>query len=129
MATKLRFFIYFFPFIVTGCASMRYSEQLQTLKEIGKSQKEIQRYIDEQEVFFYKLRDVVKNNQLQPGIPKRDFINTYGEPIISREVSNNPPIKEVLLYRHPTHYFSSDRIYLYFDESDKLVYWEYKPSQ
>jgi hypothetical protein len=129
MSVKFQLFVCSFFFIISGCVLIRYSEQLKTLREVGKAQSEIYRYIEEQEASFYKLKETVKNNQLQLGISKEEIVASYGEPVISREVSNNPPIKEVLLYRHPTHYFSSDRIYLYFDNSDRLTYWEYKPHQ
>ena len=36
--------------------------------------------------------------------------------------------QEVWLYRHPTEYFSTDKLYLYFDETSKLIEIEYKPA-
>lgn len=129
MLRKFQFFIYFLPFIITGCAVMQYREQLLTLKAVGESQEEIERYINQKESLFYKLRGDVKENRLEQGVVKEDIITTYGEPIISKEVRDNPPIKEALVYRHPTAYFSSDKVLLYFDRTDKLVHWEYRPSQ
>ncbi|MCK4809680.1 MAG: hypothetical protein KAS99_01930 [Candidatus Omnitrophica bacterium] len=123
-------FIITFPFllfVLSGCTAIRYSEQLLTLKAIGKSQREIQQYLDKQERLFYQLTEDIKNKRLKPGISKVKIIRTYGDPILSKAVDNDPSIKERLLYRRPMRAFTSNRIYLYFNNSGKLSYWEYMP--
>jgi len=118
--------ICFLIFSTLGCTLLPYYQQLLTLREVSNSQREIHSYIDKQEELFYKLRDDVKNNRLKTGMMLVDIIDTYGEPVISKEVDDVPSIKEVLLYRHPTQFFSSDRIYLYFDDVKKLSYWKHE---
>ena len=141
MGTKNNFYIFirlrglmcflilfsFLWFVSSGCTVIRYSQQLGTLKALGASQKEIQEYLDKQERLFHQLIEDVKNERLKPGISKESVLKTYGTPILSKEINKEPLIKERLLYRHPTRAFTSDRIYLYFDKSCKLTYWEYKP--
>ena len=113
-----------------GCALVRFlqcHDKLMTLKRVGASQDEIGKYVERQEKLFLLLLDDIRNDRIKSGLSKTDVIDTYGDPILFREVVDRPSIKEALLYRHPTEYFSSDRVYLYFDDSGKLVYWEYKP--
>ena len=126
MFNKLIILICLIVFSSSGCVLLTKSEQLLTLKRYGDSQDEIQRYVDRQNKLFNKLLDDLDTGKLQPGISKTIFIRRYGDPVISRE-SDDPSIEEVLLYRHPTNYFSSDKVYAYFDKSGKLVRWEYKP--
>lgn len=110
--------------VVGGCAKF---QALMTLKSVGDSQSEIERYLAKQEKLFNNLVRDVKENALRPGISKSQFLKTYGEPIIvSRQQSLAQ--QERLFYRHPTEYFTSDRVYVYFDDG-KLVRWEYKPYQ
>jgi len=101
-------------------------ESLKTLKSVSDSQDEIEVYLARQVKLFNKLLTDLENEALGPGISKKRFIRIYGEPILSKEVSE-PSGGIMLLYRHPTEYFKSDRVYLYFDEKEKLVRWEYKP--
>ncbi|UCG35667.1 MAG: hypothetical protein JSW17_02400 [Candidatus Omnitrophota bacterium] len=110
---------------VSGCS---YGRQLATLKRLGDNQKEIERYVAAQEKGFYKLSDDLKNERLQIGLSKKEIISLYGHPVLSRRLEDNPLFKEELLYRLPTEYFRTSRIYLYFDIEDKLVKWKYDPS-
>jgi len=113
-------------FCMGGCVVLDKTEELLALKRISGAQAEIQRYVDKQEECFYKLMSDFKKGSLRPGISKEKFVDTYGEPILSRKI-DGPSSGEMLLYRHPTEYFSSDKIYLYFYESGGLASWEYKP--
>jgi hypothetical protein len=109
---------------LTGCFFL--PQSLKTLKSVGDSQDEIAAYLDRQVELFNRLLSDFKAEALKPGISRAAFIKTYGEPILIEEVSE--PLQGVkLLYRHPTEYFKSDRLYLYFDRQERLVFWEYKP--
>lgn len=119
-------FLCFCSIIGYGCSIMRYGEQLGTLKAIGDSQADMNRYLQQQEKSFNMLLKDVKDGYLKPGASEKNIFSVYGEPVLSREVNNNSSIKKVLLYRHPTEYFSSDKIYLYFDKDSELSYWEHK---
>ncbi len=68
----------------------------------------------------------MNNKRLKQGIAKGKFIRTYGEPVLSKKTVE-PLGEERLLYRHPTEYFQSDKVYVYFDEGGRLTRWEYKP--
>jgi len=111
-------------FFVSGCFFL--PESLKTLKSVGDSQDEIEVYLTKQIELFNKLLIDLENEDLKLGISKINLIYIYGEPILSKNVIE-PPGGVKLLYRHPTEYFQSDRVYLYFDQKDNLVRWEYKP--
>jgi len=125
MIDKLLILSCLIVFFASGCAIFTKTEGILTLKRYSDGQVQIQRYVDRQEKFFDKLVEDLKNDKLQPGISKRKFMRSYGVPILSR--AGGDPGEEVLLYRYPTKYFNSDRVYAYFDQSGKLIRWEYKP--
>lgn len=114
---------------VTGCTLIRYSSELMTLKSVGDSQKDIQQYLAAQEKKFSALQADVKANRLQSGVSKQDIVNVYGDPVFSRPLADDLEMYEMFLYRHPTQYFTSDRIYLYFDKDQKLTRWQYEPAE
>lgn len=111
---------------LSGCLFREKIEKLSVLKEVAASQQEIGDYISQQEELFEKLVQAFKNKELKPGVSKEKFIEQYGEPVVVKE-SDEPEISAILLYRHPKRYFSSDRIYLYFNQQEKLVRWKYLP--
>jgi len=113
-------------FFISGCFFL--PERLKTLKKVGASQDEISAYLAKQLESFNQLIVDLDDEDIEPGISKKRFIRIYGEPILSKEV-NEPTRGTILLYRHPTEYFESDRIYLYFDQEEKLIRWEYKPKK
>ena len=113
-----------FLFTIQGCLFL--PESLKTLKSVGDSQERIEAYLAKQLKFFNQLLVDLKDEAIEPGISKKRFMSIYGEPILSKEVSE-PPDGLMLLYRHPTEYFKSDRVYFYFDQEENLVSWEYKP--
>lgn len=100
-------------------------DKLLTLKRLGANQKEMGRYVSRQVKAFDNLANDLENNKVAVGISKEDFIAIYGDPVLSWEVTNSSA-REVFLYRYPTKYFTFDKAYLFFDESGKLVSWEYK---
>jgi uncharacterized protein YicC (UPF0701 family) len=114
---------------LSGCETVTHLDELLTLKSVSDSQKDIDKYLAEQEKGFQKLLDDLKNNRLKEGMTKKYIIATYAEPILVEQNSEDPRIKEVLLYRHPTQYFKSDRIYLYLDKNRKLLSWQLKPAE
>ena len=129
MMTKLILLIFLLSFSLSGCAWIKNADQLLILKGIGDSQDAIERDMTKQEKLFKLLLDDINSEELKEGTPRKHIIKRYGQPIIISEAESLSSIKEILLYRHPTNYFSSDKVYLYFDLKDKLDYWKYKPAQ
>ncbi|MBU2251355.1 MAG: hypothetical protein KKH25_03785, partial [Candidatus Omnitrophica bacterium] len=105
-------------FNLSGCLFKENIEGLLTLKQLGKNQKYIERSIKAQERLFRKLTADIKKDKLKLGIPVESFLRSYGEPVVSKDI---PSLGKRFLYRHPTNYFDSDKVYIYFDRQDQLV--------
>jgi len=126
----MRILVYLIIILLCGCAKLAHLDELLTLKSVSDDQRQIEIYLAKQEHGFNKLKEDIKNNRLRQGELKRSIIAKYSEPVLTKEAEpENVGIKEILLYRHPTSYFKSERIYLYFDINNRLVSWESKPAE
>lgn len=121
--------LFFVILLMCGCATITHMDELLALKRVSDNQIQIEIYLKKQEQGFSKLYEDIKNDTLKKGMLERAIIYKYSEPILVKKPEEQSDIKEILLYRHPTEYFSSDRIYLYIDKSGKLAYWEIKPAE
>ena len=114
--------IYFMILCLTGCGYIRYSSELLTLKGAGDSKKEIEQYVQQREELFNLLLQEVKADRLKIGTPRETILETYGDPIFSKDSNEIKDSQDVSLYRRPVNYFDSDRIYLYFNSKNSLVH-------
>lgn len=112
-----------------GCAVVKYSEGLNTLKRLSLAGEEIETYVMSQEKGFCRLQEDAAAGAFPGGLSKTEFIDNYGDPVFCRPVADAPQAAEVLLYRHPTGFFDSDRFYVYFDDNEKLSSWKHVPAR
>lgn len=117
----------FFVFLSVGCALIPGYEQVKPLVELGESRSDIDNRLKEDEQLFLKLEKDALKNRLRKNTSKSKILFRYGQPIMSKPVSDREGVKEFLLYRHPTRYFSSNMIYLYFNNKERLCSWEVVP--
>jgi hypothetical protein len=127
MNNSLKIFLGIVLLLTSGCATVAHLDELLALKQIDNDQKQMDRCIKRQDAAFARLSADVHSGKIKKGILKQRIIAEYGEPIVTTSVNDGSSVVEVILYRHPTRYFDSDKIYLYFDASQKLVRIEYKP--
>lgn len=126
----MRIFVCLIVVLFCGCAKLAHLDELLTLKSVSDNRAQIENYLAKQERGFNRLKEDIKNNRLEQGELKRSVIAKYSEPALTKEAGpENVGIKEILLYRHPTNYFKSDRIYLYFEINNRLASWELKPAE
>lgn len=111
---------------LTGCAKLQHLDQLLTLKDLSEEQDKLGRHIEQQDQKFELLVQAVKANQLERYPGKRHILKRFGEPVYSRPIERNGQALELWLYRYSTQFFDSEKVYLYFDSSDRLVDWEYE---
>tara|TARA_Y100000031_G_C8091521_1_gene324368 strand:+ start:329 stop:715 length:387 start_codon:yes stop_codon:yes gene_type:complete len=123
MKTKYIIYLLCSILLTSGCAKV---EGLLKLKRLGDNQAQIERYLYKQLKLFEKLVEDINNSELKAGISRRNFIRSYGDPVLSR-IDKADPDSEILLYRHPTEYFKTDKVYAYFSKSKELIRWEYIP--
>lgn len=115
-----------FTFVLSGCAVITNFDGVLALRRLGNSRRDNENYVQQQEKLFYRLVSDIKVNRLEKGLSGDKILSIYGQPILSKPIEDNQQIKKVLVYRHPTQYFSSEMAYLYFDEREQLYSWELK---
>ncbi|RJP28059.1 MAG: hypothetical protein C4533_06205 [Candidatus Omnitrophota bacterium] len=110
-------------FILSGCCSIL-NNRVCLLKRFSANRSGIESLLNRQEDGFYRLRDDIKNNKLKTGLSKNKIISEYYSPVFSYLRDKDKNITKVLVYRHPTEYFSSELIYLFFDRRNRLTAWQ-----
>ncbi len=98
------------------------------LKNLGDQRTRMGEYVKKEEALYNKLEQDLKEKRFKKGTPQKNILSEYGQPVFSRVLNDDSGIKLCLIYRHPTEFFSSDIIYLYFDVKEKLASWEIKPA-
>ena len=93
-----------------------------TLKRLGDSQQAMETSIAKDAGRFARLSKDIQSGKLKAGVTAGSVRKTYGEPVLTKQLQN-PAGATRWLYRHPTHYFTSEKVYLYFDESEVLTSW------
>ncbi len=112
-------------FLSAGCSNL---QGLLTLKRLGDNQATTQRYVEQQAKLFERLIADIKSGTIAQDLTFRQFVRSYGEPILSRP--DEPCVgMTTYLFRHPTDFFKSDRVYATFDSTGALTQWDYKPYQ
>jgi len=118
--------IFFIAIFMCGCISSEDMQGLMTLKSVANSQAQQEKFVKAQEARFQKLLRYVENNKLNTGQSKRWVLAAFGQPHLLKELKDDPPKVEYIMYRHPDEFFGSERVYLYFDNDDTLVDWRYE---
>ncbi|MBU1091035.1 MAG: hypothetical protein KKC42_04250 [Candidatus Omnitrophica bacterium] len=114
-------------FLLGGCAVSPLDQRISLLKRLAANQKEIERDIKKQEKLFYKLIEDIKGQRLKEGESKEEILSRYGEPIFCKVPQEED--MEFCLYRHPTKYFLTTKVYFYFDQVGNLYSWELKEGE
>lgn len=113
--------------LLQGCRLIPEYEPLINLKNLGENRAQMDKYLKAEEGRYKKLELDLKDKRLKEGISRQELVSRYGEPVLSRPTAGQPARGEVLIYRHPTEYFSSDMIYLYLDDKDRLASYQIEP--
>jgi len=110
-----------FIFLCLGCAKIEHMDELLALQSLSDNQDAQKRYLEREEQKFQNLLSDVKQEKLYLGQSKFGITSTYGKPILTSGMKDDPVIKEELMYRHPGQLFGSEKVFLYFDQRHKLV--------
>lgn len=102
-------------------------EAISLMRQLAKNQKEIDDYVKSQREGFLRLRQDILGEKLSAGISKQEITTQYGEPICCFPTAENKQ-KQECLYRLPLEFFSTNKIYLYFDKDNRLISWILKPA-
>lgn len=120
--------VWWLVLVVGGCSYAAHYKELTILKKFGESQGKIDDYVKEQRKYFYKLMEDVNADYLKKGMSKGYIIAKYGEPIFCKieKITSND---EACLYREPLKYFTTDKVYLYFDRDERLYLWRVEKAE
>jgi hypothetical protein len=116
--------LFYLVIFLGGCIFIPKGEQLSLLGSFSANRSEAKQYLESQEDAFSRLKQDLSNGVLTLGIPKEEIAVRYSEPIFCRASSGQKGEQyETCLYRQPTRYFTSEKIYLYFDKDKHLSGW------
>ena len=118
-----------FPLLVlslTGCAKLAHMQELLRLKDYSDNKEVQAKYVKEQDRKFEQLLAAVRESKIESYQNKKNFLAEFGNPVFSRQVTHAGKTMDMWLYRYTTKYFSSEKVYLYFDQAGKLQDWEKK---
>ncbi len=110
-----------------GCAKLAHLDELLRLKDLSENRDGQEIFVQKQNKNFEKLSGVAKANNIASYKDEKTFIKEFGRPIVSREITSQDQPLTQWLYRYSTQKFGSPKVYLYFDNQEKLVRWEYYP--
>jgi len=104
-------------FILLICSAC--SQPLKTLIRVSKEQDAQAKYISIQEKKFKVLLSDIERQKIRTNLRKEHCVSRYGEPIVERKEAD----QMVLLFRRPRDFFPTEKVYLYFDQEDRLKKW------
>ena len=104
-----------------GCSTLTNMDKLLQVKSLSDNQSMQQKLVEEQNKKFEALLDVVKNNRLQEYPDKDSVLKAFGEPIFMQTTQDGGMTKEKWMYRYSEKILGSEKVYLYFDGTGKLV--------
>jgi hypothetical protein len=99
------------------------SPNMQLLLKVNEEDNALKKEIITAHKRFDLLLKDIKHAKLKLGISKKEVFSRYGQPVLE-SVSDDQEMLVRLLYRYPTKFFGSTKVYLYFDANEKLVKWE-----
>jgi hypothetical protein len=110
-------------FSVTGCAKLAHLDQLLALKAVSEEQQGIAEYARAKDERFEMMRAMVHSGDIRHYRGREEVLARFGEPV--RRIRRDGPdgTAERWIYRRQTGYFSTPKIYLYFDRDGRLRRW------
>ncbi|HEC69842.1 MAG TPA: hypothetical protein ENI31_06135 [Candidatus Omnitrophica bacterium] len=117
---KLRFLGIILLISFTGCVSL---SSLKPLIELGKSDKLKEKALKEETENFLRIKEAIEKEELKKGLSKEEFLKRYPAPVVIIPEDN----QEKWVYkRGESSWFEGEKIYLFFDNQDKLVNYKLK---
>ncbi len=104
--------------IVSGCAKV---DKLLTLQSLSANQDAQRADVKKQNKQFDFLLQVLKDNRLSEYPDQKSFVKAFGEPILTKKITQDGKLLDQWLYRYSEKIMGSEKVYLYFDEGGKFV--------
>ena len=81
--------------------------------DLGAEQEAQQSFVRKEKSRFNLLLREARRSRLKLGTPRVEVVSRYGEPILEKG--------KTMLYRSPVEFFGAPKVYLDFDEAQRLV--------
>jgi len=121
--------LFFLACVVVCCGcSLRHVSEIRRVQAVGANMDEQKKYVKEANERFEKLLAAIETNQMSLYLTQQDFLKAFGVPIFEEKHDNNKDYAELWLYRYCEKMRGSEKVYLYFDASGKLLKWEHLPA-
>lgn len=100
-------------------------QAINTLRDIAKERAEQEKIVEQEKKKFQLLLKDIENGTLKKGLREGEVYRSYGAPL-STKYSEGEEKNKILVFAEPLNYFGAGKVYLYFDEYNKLGSWEVK---
>ena len=104
----------------TGCVNL---SSFKALIELGKSDKLKEKVLKEETENFLRIKEAIEREELKKGLPKEEFLKRYPPPVVVIPEGN---LERWVYKRGESSWFEGEKIYLFFDNQDKLVNYKLK---
>lgn len=103
--------------------ALAYSADLKTLMEIGASQADIAKTLQQETKVYNSIKKAIAAGALKAGVAADSIRKKYGGPVV--EIYDKKHDANKWLYMPATSsHFKGEKAYLYFDKENKLKEWE-----
>ncbi len=115
---------------LSGCTKLQllpYLDQALTLQDYSDYQEAQHKFVKETNAHYLDLRTAVTDGSIKNYPDRRTIEKKFGPPILEAKVSKDNGVTEQrCLYRHAkiSNVLVLDKIYLYYDQQDRLESWE-----
>lgn len=112
--------------LFAGCTTIKKVQnmsQLLRLKDYSESQEEIAKDVETQNQMFDEMVEKIEAGRFGYATAK-DVFEQFGAPVFLRVMEFEGEIAEQWVYRYAKD-FGGDKVYVYFDESGKLINFDY----
>ncbi len=112
--------------VLGGCASSGTLRRLKTLQAVAREQEAMTAEVDQRDAAFDRLWEAVNAEELEPGMSAEWVKQAFGPPVLIKRVVYQGQRCQRWLYRYATRYFPERKVYLYFDERQRLLAWDWQ---
>ncbi|MDP8266346.1 MAG: hypothetical protein P9M07_05310 [Candidatus Aceula meridiana] len=123
-----KYLILFLIFTLSGCAARHVSE-IKRVQAYSKDGDLKQKHVEQKDAKFEALLKIVKSGEITNYKTQDDFLKDFDEPVFRKDSREGQEYDHLWLYRYYAKMWGSEKVYLYFDKSGKLLRWEHRQAE
>jgi len=109
---------------LSGCAPLEHLDQLSVMGDYAREKENQERLVGSNNDHYDVLIKAIVQGNISYYKDKTTFVNTFGDPILKKDI---PGGSQQWLYRYAILSTARDKVYVYFDNHDRLIKWEKIP--